>query len=317
MTRASDPATPPAAGAAVRPPAVWFELRLDEPAGVGLQRIALEQVDLIAWHAARSGVADEHVHGVRKTSKRVRAVLRMIRDELGEEVYRRDNAIVRDVARELSTLRSAAVELHILDSLGVWLPDLASAAVELRSRLTAQTDRIRAAMFTESWLIDDLISRLERARASIETWELPPEMIPTAHGLHHTYRHGRRGMLRAYGGAGAEAFHDWRKRVKYLRHQMEILAPTRAADEPSIAAEFAELGEGLGLEHDLADLAHTVAATPGGFASPVAQNELLDAITERRQVLQRDLRPLAEGLYAQKPGEFTRDMTTAWERWRG
>jgi hypothetical protein len=98
---------------------------------------------------------------------------------------------------------------------------------------------------------------------------------------------------------------------------MEILAPTRAADEPPIAAEFAELGEGLGLEHDLADLAHTVAATPGGFASPVAQNELLDAITERRQVLQRDLRPLAEGLYAPKPGEFTRDMTTAWERWRG
>jgi CHAD domain-containing protein len=316
MTRNADPAPAAPVEPAVQPPDVWFELRIEEPAGPGLQRVALEQLDLITWHAARVEFGDLHIHGVRKTSKRVRAVLRMIRDELGEVAYRRDNAMVRDVARELSPLRTAAVELEILDSLGVWLPELASSAAGLRSRLVAQTDRIRAAMFTESWLIDDLMVRLEQARTSIAAWQLPADLIPTAHGLGHTYRHGRRGMRRAYAAGRAEGFHDWRKRVKYLRHQMEILGPILPESDPSMATELATLGEGLGLEHDLTDLAHTVVATPAAFASRVEHNKLLDAITGRREVLRQDLQPLGERLYAPRPGEFTEEMTNRWVQWR-
>ena len=115
MTLSPEP--PDAVVSMSRPPVVQFQLGVDEPAAEGIHRIALEQVDLIIWHAERLGDGDEHVHGVRKTSKRVRALLRLIRGELGEEAYRRENAALRDVARELSALRTATVEIEILKGL--------------------------------------------------------------------------------------------------------------------------------------------------------------------------------------------------------
>jgi CHAD domain-containing protein len=46
----------------------------------------------------------------------------------------------------------------------------------------------------------------------------------------------------------AGAFHQWRKRVKYLRYQLEAIGIAE-----DVVAAWVELGETLGLEHD-----HTV-----------------------------------------------------------
>jgi CHAD domain-containing protein len=171
-------------------------------------------------------------------------------------------------------------------------------------------------MFTEQWLVEDLVGRFERVRRNIAAWSLTPEMIPTACGLRHTYRHGRRAMVRAYASETDDRFHDWRKRVKYLRHQIEVLDPIQLTRMPTLAANLAELGEGLGLEHDFVDLEAMVSATPEAFATSADGQLLVEAISDRRRGLRDDLRPLAGRIYGAKPAEFAGQMTASWEQWR-
>ena len=309
MTDARDSATAALPGDEEQPFPTHFELEVGECAADGLRRIFLEQVDLATWHAERVGVADEHVHEVRKTTKRVRAVLRLVRDGLGEESYRRDNVVLRDVARDLSEVRSATVRVETLEALVEWCAPLAESVTVLYSELVADTARMRASVLSESLLIDDLVGRLARVRASVDGWTLPPELVATTLGLQRTYRRGRRGMAIAYADRSTDRFHEWRKRVKYLRHQLEVLTAVEPEKMPTITAGFVELGDGLGLVHDLADLA----GAPVVLASRTERGELLAAIAQRRKELQADLQPLAERLYAQTPREFVRDMTTYWE----
>src|SRR4030095_12488027 len=59
----------------------------------------------------------ETVHELRKRLKKMRAVLRLVRDELGEEVFDRENGVLRDLGRKLSPARDATVRVSALDLL--------------------------------------------------------------------------------------------------------------------------------------------------------------------------------------------------------
>ncbi|GMQ94148.1 MAG: CHAD domain-containing protein [Acidimicrobiia bacterium] len=311
MTDAHDSTTAVAPVDDAQPVPTHFELRAGECVADGLRRIVLEQVDLATWHTRRVGAADEHVHGVRQATKRVRAVLRLVRDGLGEESYRNANVVLRDVARDLSGVRSATVRVDTLGALVEWYAMPTESVAELHSELVADAARMRVGVLAEQLLINDLVGRLGRVRDSFDGWALPPALVPTTLGLGRTYRRGRRGMETAYGDRSTDRFHEWRKRVKYLRHQLEVLTAVDSEKMPTITASFAGLGDGLGLDHDLADLA----GVPAVFASRAKHGDLLGAIAQRRTELQADLKPLAERLYARTPHDFVRDVTTFREEW--
>jgi CHAD domain-containing protein len=50
-----------------------------------------------------------NVHGARKQLKKARAMLRLLRSALGEEIYEKENAALRDAARPISGLRDSEV----------------------------------------------------------------------------------------------------------------------------------------------------------------------------------------------------------------
>lgn len=52
-------------------------------------------------------LSDEHVHAARKSIKKARAGLRLLREALGEDRYQRENAALRDAGRCLAPLRDA------------------------------------------------------------------------------------------------------------------------------------------------------------------------------------------------------------------
>ena len=86
----------------------------------GMRRMALDQVDLAIDLLERSaaGVVDERtVHETRKALKRLRALLRLLRAELGEETFARENAALRDIAARLAGARDAEVMLATLHAL--------------------------------------------------------------------------------------------------------------------------------------------------------------------------------------------------------
>ena len=66
---------------------------------------------------------NEGVHEVRKCFKRVRAALRLVREDLGDDFYREENWSLRDAARPLNLVRDADVLVQTADRLAQQFPE--------------------------------------------------------------------------------------------------------------------------------------------------------------------------------------------------
>src|SRR3954453_7178467 len=100
----------------------------------GLRRIARERIEnaLAELRGETDSSPEEAIHEARKDMKKLRAVLRLARDELGDDVYRRENACFRDAARKLSGVRDADVMLATFKGVDGSFPQLRASLKEHR-----------------------------------------------------------------------------------------------------------------------------------------------------------------------------------------
>src|SRR6202012_843867 len=101
-------------------PSRAYRLLADEDAGAGVRRGIAARLQKAAER--RGGPLDgdalaEGIHGARKDLKKARAALRLVREEVGEETFKRENHALRDAARMLSASRGAAAKLETLAAL--------------------------------------------------------------------------------------------------------------------------------------------------------------------------------------------------------
>src|SRR5436190_24224574 len=95
-----------------------FRLKPNEAVRKGTRRVARRELEKARRTLRDRGSGeDERVHEVRRSLKKVRALLRLVRDGVGDDHYHRENERVRDAARPLTTVRDAKVLLGALDKL--------------------------------------------------------------------------------------------------------------------------------------------------------------------------------------------------------
>jgi CHAD domain-containing protein len=108
------------------------------------------------------------VHDTRKSLKRLRAVVRLGRDALGEGTYKRENRAFRDTGRRPAWVRDASVLIETLDELehadGRELPSGATAG--LREQLEAERKEALQSLKEDDVVIDAVVTQLEGARTS-------------------------------------------------------------------------------------------------------------------------------------------------------
>ena len=117
-----------------------FAFRANEDLPHAVRRIARHQIDMLRDELRRAPRRDA-VHEARKSSKKARAVVRLVRDEIGEKRYRRENTTLRDAVRPLAPVRDAEVLVHTLDVLAERFAD----DVRLRT-----LDAVRRALRTDA-----------------------------------------------------------------------------------------------------------------------------------------------------------------------
>jgi len=246
------------------------------------------------------------VHGARKATKRVRALLRLVRAGLAAPRFRAANLGLRDAARGLAAARDAAVALATFDDL-VSTPcdELAPVrAALLAAAEVSGTAGVGPEILTRAAdAVDRVHARLSEGLAGRAlTWD------HLEAGLRDSYAEGRRAMRAAFDRPDDEAFHAWRKRVKDLWYQTQLLS---GLCEPVLAAQerlLADLGDSLGDDHDLAVLA----AQPAAVGLPA----LVALVDERRRTLRRDAWRLGQQIYAERPRAFLRRLAAYWRIWR-
>lgn len=297
-----------------------------------LRRITVEQFDRSIQALRDRGDVDSAVHSTRKSLKRLRAVLRLVRPAIGDKIYKPENALLRDTARMLAPIRDGKVLVDTVAALrshyGAHLAREAFAGVERQLR---DRHRIRrAAVLGDERLLPAVVTTLGAARARYSTWPVDGEPnfdpkgrspIPSGFdslgsGLEMTYRRGRTEMDRAAAQPNALNFHQWRKRVKYLRHQMEVVEPVWPEVIGGYASSLDRLSEILGGEHDLAVLLGVLIDDPSLTSDP-AERALLFAIAQqRRRELQAASLTLGARMYSEPPGRFVTRVEGYWDAWR-
>ena len=95
-------------------------------------------------------------------------------------------------------------------------------------------------------------------------------------GVEDVFRRGRQAMNQARAKGRAEDFHEWRKQVKYLRHQFGLLREVWPDVLEAMEDTADELGERLGADHDLAVLRERVKTEPA--LAPEVREALLRRI---------------------------------------
>jgi CHAD domain-containing protein len=250
----------------------------------------------------------ELVHEARKAIKRMRALARLLRYELGEKEFDRVNSSLRDAGRRLAVARDADVRLATLERLQRRHPDtLAQAGIKrLAEQLRREREQAGASADEHTTLVEVGEMRRELAR-----WKLVEHDFKTLEpGLRRIYREGRRRhrQVRRRKGGNVEAAHDWRKRVKGLYYALDMLGDgSKSVRTSSKRAE--RLGEILGEEHDLWMLAAYAREHTEAFGDDSgAQAALVRLVERRRERLHR--RALSRGarLYERKPRAFTRGV---------
>jgi CHAD domain-containing protein len=292
-----------------------YTLKTKERPAKGVRRIADGRC-ADALEQLRSEDVDraEGIHEARKDLKKLRSLLRLVRDQIGDEAYRRENERYRDAGRLLSAARDAEVRLGSLNALRERFEEEldgdgvgAYASVldeERRAAAEGDPDQERAT--------ERAITHIVLGRAAIEEWSFPSHpWSPTDGGLARTYKRGRRALDAARTGE-AEQVHEWRKRSKDLWYHLRLLRETWPEVLGPTADEAHELSDLLGDHHDLTVLGKDVRERSEVFEDRDERRDLLDVIDRRQRELLDAALPLGERLYAEKPKAFARRLRGYW-----
>jgi excisionase family DNA binding protein len=296
------------------------QLTVDEQLSEGVRRLILAWIDQIVTNLTDPAIdRDEGIHEARKDCKRVRAALRLLRDEIGDPLYHQENIRFRDAARGLSTARDSWV---LIDSLDKVILDHASglpngAFEGIRNNLLSHYEDTLAGEGAEAGQLQAILATLRAATVSIEHLSIQRDDFSTIRGgLRRVYRNGRRAMDQAYAHQDPAIFHEWRKQVKYLWHQVEILVDLWPNLLIPLGVELHTLSDYLGCDHDLVVLRQWALGHPQDFADKGELMLLVTLIDQHRLALEALARPLGERLYFDTPASFTRRLETCWQAWR-
>ena len=294
-----------------------YRLSGEERVAEGSRRVArgraeeaIERLDLIAAGEADVAVG---VHGARKDLKKLRTLLRLLREGLPKQLRREEAARYRAAAGALAGARDAEVKVETLTLLrGEQGPPATEAAEAWRRILERDRDAARASL--DASALTGARELLAAGREGIDRWPLAGgswELL--GGGVGRAFAGGRRAMSAAAGGGGDDDFHAWRKRAKDLWYALRLLEAAWPEVLGPTAEEAHRLTEQLGEHHDLAVLRADLAQRRLGEAGTAALEEEIEA---RQRRLAAAAAGLGERLYGEPPKAFVRRLHGYWKAWR-
>lgn len=288
-----------------------FELR--EKVGSAFSRIALEQIDRVLSDLKAQEDRSVAVHESRKSLKRVRALLRLVRPGLGDTTFRSENARFR----EIGVLFSADRDRHVLSGVAAKLGQTMGARYRKAFAGIARTlaDPPAAdASANATAATKEAISRLTTARKDVTRLRLEPDGFDTLQeGLKASYRRGRRQLREAYTQPSDEAFHDLRKAVQQHWRHMQVLQRAWPELFGARLGAARKLSQILGDDHDLAVLVAYLRTLPRSILSAVDRRAIERHCRDEQRKLRVVAYPLCRQLYAERAGRFAKRITAIWQ----
>jgi CHAD domain-containing protein len=297
-----------------------FELKVNEPVGAGITRNVKNQIERAlkyldtkgepaAKHSSAAGASQKDaIAEVRKCFKKVRAAVRLAREELGDDLYHEENWCFRDAARPITQVRDARVLVETVEGLRQPLVHAIGpgAYTKIRAALIANRQEVARLVLEEGKAFAAVTDAATRAVARLSDWKLQRDgWAAIESGLRRTYRQGRRALALAAESPSVASLHEWRKQTKYLWHQLQLLQATWTESEKELVNRTHQLATLLGEDHDLAVLRETLAADPLPYGGHRILKGVFAVIDPRRGELERQAFAIGREIYKEPPTTFT------------
>jgi CHAD domain-containing protein len=287
-----------------------FTFRADESAKAGVLRIATALIEAALKRArVRGGDPGADVHLFRTTSKRLRALLQLVRPVIAKPAFARENARLKRAAARLAPFRDRAVADATLKSLRrfaavSWLRGFASLDEKGRG-----SGRRETAMRQSARDFEMTRRAFQRLRICGDGWDA------IGRGMIDVYAQARRRMKRAGSERSDRAFHRWRIRVKQLYYQLQWMEPAWPKRFGRMIGRLRKLEETLGTDHDLvilcALLEGAAPACDHAFAMRVEK-----AASKRRRCLMRISEVLGAKVLRESSRRFGSRCEQHWRAWQ-
>lgn len=290
-------------------PAGRLALDGDRPLGEG---IAGSMKDILHYTTGMAARAErdpaQAVHEWRKSLRRARALLRLVRGDLQEGDHDRIGAALRNAQQATSTLRDADALRPVIRAL-MNQDQVQPAQRRVLDRLErglggrgngGQARRTTGVLAAHVGRIDAALGRFERGLPAALDWD------DLRKGLKESYARARRALRRLRKDDADERFHDLRKAVKVLHYQAELLASTGHPRAQKLRKRLSDLAEAQGEVTDLMVLRAHLSGASAEQATGVAEVEaLIDReIADRRKPALRQARKLL----SDRPADFARRL---------
>lgn len=264
-------------------------------------RTALEKLDQAAED-------EEAIHEARKSVKKIRAIVRLLRKALGSD-YDAANRRLRAAAQHLSALRDVDVLTETVDGLhghhrAVFTTTVRDAVRRgLRRRQRLAHARASPTMGRAKQLLRRTANWLPRQIRRVSR----PSMVEA--GVVQGYRRARQAMQPLSLASPASAFHAWRRRTKDHWYHMRLFRRRHAALARRAQA-LGRLETLLGDDHDLEVLRTLMIDAPERFGHAKMTAIALGCVDKSQRTLRERALTLGRRLFSTKPRKFHRAVAT-------
>lgn len=283
----------------------------------GIRRIALELLDT-GREALTEPVDDDEdsIHTARKQFKKMRGLIRLVRDTIGKKKYRQENVFFRDLGRELSPVRDSHAIIESLMKLKEhcsddWVLDNFSVIKwELEKHLN-ESHQTQEQLQNRKKKVRE---KLEKSYQRVANWpEIPHAFGSLEGGLFRVYQRGYNDFHQSYENPTTENLHDWRKRTKYLWYHYRLTGMLWPAVFEPLGEEVHKLSDYLGDDHDLAVLKDALRSDQLPFTLREPVSRLVTCLNNRRQKLQEQAFIAGRRIYALEPNDHIAWLRSCWE----
>jgi CHAD domain-containing protein len=288
-----------------------YRFKLREGLARGVRRIGLEQIERVEAKLKAENDVATAVHDARRSLKRLRALLRLVRPALEHAVYREESQRLAQVGRMLSGARDRFV-------MGQTLAKIENATGTLPKNCGARisgiiSDGYDLAAPPEPAMRREALAKLGASRRFFSGRALRGvSMTEVWLGLEKSYRKGRGAFGDCYRKPSDEAVHAWRKAVQQHWRHMALLQRAWPGSVTARVSEAKALSQILGEDHDLAVLAafvsqHRDKLPDDGVAA------LLHHVRARQKKLRMLAKLRGDRLFHERPEDLVARISGYWD----
>jgi CHAD domain-containing protein len=236
-----------------------FHFKKREPVAKAVRRICRERI-AGALETLKDGGRPRAIHNVRREIKKMRAVFRLMRGEIGNKIYRRNNQALRLAAHGLTAMRDARMKWDVFKGLVGHSqrghPARRFPKIEDGLRKHAREEQKRFLKGRSGAAVGKILHELKDQLGDLKTdskgW------AAVSPGLNRSFCRGQEALRVVLKDCSPENLHEWRKRVKDLWHHLRLLGDLWPKKQQATKNALEQLGALLGDDHDLEMLAEFI-----------------------------------------------------------